>query len=415
MTSTRVTLGTAIAAVAAIAVAVVWNPSRELSGRAVVLAALGVVAVAALHVEVVRLLDRRRGLSLPRRPHAYVSITWSVTATLLLPLAVALAVTAVVTTEGWWRSWCRVPARTAIGVVASAVTASAVMGLILVPLPADVLRHDPVEPLGLVVVVAVAARWAVAAVLVRLCSATRSPGAALVARRPELLLSGAAAAVGLAVAVLGVRSPLLLVVLVLPLAAIHREAQLHQLGRIASTDAKTALVTAVAWRRDAQRLLTRTRRGRVLGVLMVDLDAFKAVNDRHGHLVGDTVLTAVAGVLRSVLRPTDLAGRFGGEEFVVALGDLDPDDAADRAVAVAERIGREVRSLVIPLEGAAVLRGLSVSVGVAVSPSDGDTLDEVVLAADAAMYEAKRAGRDTVRRARAADADPPRTDTPVPD
>jgi diguanylate cyclase (GGDEF)-like protein len=136
-------------------------------------------------------------------------------------------------------------------------------------------------------------------------------------------------------------------------------------------------------------------------VLILDLDHFKTVNDRYGHLAGDVVLAAVASELQAGSRSHDLVGRFGGEEFVVLLRELPTGPAgSDVLLSVAERIRRRVSQLAVAVHTphcAATVTGLSVSIGGAVLPTDGTTLDEALQVADASLYAAKRAGRDRVR------------------
>lgn len=134
----------------------------------------------------------------------------------------------------------------------------------------------------------------------------------------------------------------------------------------------------------------RARRfGRPLAVLFVDVDHFKAINDQHGHAIGDTVLRHVAGTLATSLRPADPIGRFGGAEFVVGLVECDAREAPE----VAERLRRAVAER--PLICAGHRIAATVSIGLAVRDDDsmlGSLLDR----ADAAMYRAKYAGRNRV-------------------
>jgi diguanylate cyclase (GGDEF)-like protein len=136
-------------------------------------------------------------------------------------------------------------------------------------------------------------------------------------------------------------------------------------------------------------------------VLILDLDHFKLVNDAHGHLAGDAVLAAVAAQLRAGVREGDRVGRFGGEEFVVVLGDLPAGPlGATEVRAVAERLRRLVAELEVPVctpAGELTISGLSVSVGGAAVPADGSTLEQVLKVADASLYAAKRGGRNLVR------------------
>ena len=127
------------------------------------------------------------------------------------------------------------------------------------------------------------------------------------------------------------------------------------------------------------------RHGRPLAVAMVDLDAFKAVNDRHGHDVGDRALVAAGDALARALRAEDVLGRLGGEEFLALLPDAD-EDAAARA---AERLRAAVAGAGGPVP-------VTASVGWAVL-QDSEVPDELVRRADTALYNAKAAGRDCVR------------------
>jgi diguanylate cyclase (GGDEF)-like protein len=127
--------------------------------------------------------------------------------------------------------------------------------------------------------------------------------------------------------------------------------------------------------------------GATLTLLFCDLDHFKAYNDQHGHSAGDTALRAVAGVIESSIRHVDVAARYGGEEFAVILVDTDTVDAAP----VAERIRDRVARTLLADDG-----GITVSVGVASYPAHADSALTLIEAADRAMYDAKRRGRDRV-------------------
>jgi diguanylate cyclase (GGDEF)-like protein len=127
-----------------------------------------------------------------------------------------------------------------------------------------------------------------------------------------------------------------------------------------------------------------------LAVVMIDLDHFKRLNDQHGHLLGDAVLRAVAGTISGALRETDVACRYGGEELIVLLPDCDIDSAAAKA--------EDIRLRIEELSGAHGV-DISASLGVAAIPSAASTVAELVKAADTALYEAKSAGRNCVRRA----------------
>ena len=129
-----------------------------------------------------------------------------------------------------------------------------------------------------------------------------------------------------------------------------------------------------------------------IALLMVDIDYFKSYNDTHGHLQGDSVLQGVANILLQNTRQTDVVARYGGEELAVIL----PMTAKEAAVAVAEKLRREVE--VYPFPGNSTQPGgrLTISVGVSGFPEDGDSPDLLLGAADVALYRAKQKGRNRV-------------------
>jgi len=133
------------------------------------------------------------------------------------------------------------------------------------------------------------------------------------------------------------------------------------------------------------------RRSAPLALALVDLDHFKGVNDRHGHLAGDRVLMQIGRVLATSLRPADVLCRYGGEEFCVVLPDTDGDGARTALATLAARL----KELVVPW-GGQTLSGFTFSAGVAVAPGDGATQAELVSAADRALYHAKAQGRERV-------------------
>jgi diguanylate cyclase (GGDEF)-like protein len=178
-------------------------------------------------------------------------------------------------------------------------------------------------------------------------------------------------------------------------AAAWRNAQLYtELLSAAMTDPLTGLYNS-RWLRDtAQRELVRGARDhRPFSLLLVDLDHFKTVNDNGGHAAGDLVLQRIAARLRASVRGADAVVRLGGEEFVVLLHGCD----GDGAVTVAEAVREAIFQLALP--EAARLERLTASIGVASYPEHGDHLDELLAAADRAMYAAKHGGRNRVLQA----------------
>jgi diguanylate cyclase (GGDEF)-like protein len=179
----------------------------------------------------------------------------------------------------------------------------------------------------------------------------------------------------------------------------------HLVAR-ARIDGKTGLLNSSSWESEATTEIARTiRQGTPLSVALIDVDLFKQVNDKHGHLAGDVVLRAITDAISNQLRSYDLAGRFGGEEFVVLL----PNASQTDAFRVAERLRAHVASLSIPVtddgvDGACVT--VTVSIGVAALDSTRHELTNLVAAADAALYRAKREGRNRTRVTPVAPAEP---------
>jgi diguanylate cyclase (GGDEF)-like protein len=164
----------------------------------------------------------------------------------------------------------------------------------------------------------------------------------------------------------------------------------------ATTDGKTGLLNASAWRELAQRHLWRAiRENQAAAMLVVDLDRFKALNDEYGHLAGDMALTAVADCIKHELRDYDAVGRYGGEEFVAML----PNAGTNAGMRAAERVRARIEQCTITAEPDGPEMHLTASIGVATYPSYGTELDELIRAADMALYAAKAAGRNTVRLA----------------
>lgn len=221
---------------------------------------------------------------------------------------------------------------------------------------------------------------------------------------------------GLAAVVLESTSAFALLLMFPPLLLLEQSTLVRQLEARATTDAKTGLLNPDAWRWQTTTLLRQAQRdGRIAAVLILDLDHFKQVNDRHGHMVGDEVLHAVAQVLIHEVRENDRAGRFGGEEFVISLGGL--SEAAVRGGKVrevAERIRARVEQLRLEVatpEGPLTITDISISVGAAVYPSAGTELKELLEVSDAALYAAKRGGRNQVQ---VRYGGPPLTPSPSP-
>jgi diguanylate cyclase (GGDEF)-like protein len=172
-------------------------------------------------------------------------------------------------------------------------------------------------------------------------------------------------------------------------AALARLYTLREAEMRATTDALTGLPNRRYFDEYLGLLARRRRADDRVGVLMIDIDRFKRLNDTYGHAVGDHVLREVAQAIASAVREGDVPARFGGEEFVVLLRNPGPQVAVE----VGERVRRAVADLDLRRLGVAQV---SVSVGVAVADRPDTELNEVIDQADRALYRAKRAGRDRV-------------------
>ena len=133
-------------------------------------------------------------------------------------------------------------------------------------------------------------------------------------------------------------------------------------------------------------------RRKPLALLVLDIDHFKAVNDTHGHLVGDKVLQAVAEALTNSLRSVDMIARIGGEEFVVVM----PDTSEEFAEAVAERLRRRVAETHVSFEDIEEPITVNISIGLTMRTGDDKSVEDLMKRADKALYSAKNAGRNRV-------------------
>ena len=180
-----------------------------------------------------------------------------------------------------------------------------------------------------------------------------------------------------------------------PTVLLVRRFMMHgQLLAQSRIDTKTGLLNASTWEQEAKVEIARAvRTGTPLALALIDIDHFKAVNDTYGHLAGDKTLRAVTDGLRSQLRTYDLAGRFGGEEFVILLPHAREADALN----IAERLRAHIAAMRVPVgddpqTGPVVT--VTISVGVASLNGESRELTDMMAAADAALYYAKETGRN---------------------
>jgi diguanylate cyclase (GGDEF)-like protein len=192
-------------------------------------------------------------------------------------------------------------------------------------------------------------------------------------------------------------APVLLVAYITTMFSADIRYGLQRAKLLSETDELTGMFNTRGFAIAANRLFAQAmRHNRSTSVLMIDSDNLKAVNDSHGHDSGNRLLRHLATLIQAELRFTDVAARYGGDEFIVLL----PETPAKGAFEVAERIRNTIASR--PLEMGEQRIASSVSVGIATFPEDGASLDALAAHADRAMYSAKQAGRNRSMKFRSA-------------
>ncbi|MFF5990649.1 GGDEF domain-containing protein [Prauserella flavalba] len=339
---------------------------------------------------------RRRRFS--DTPHVNFSSVWTLAAALLLPLDLVSLVAVVLYAHLWVRSW-----RGVTGVRAYRVVFSVANVIVSCQVAQWFARELGLFPLGselaltgvLALAVVVLAYFATNSIIVGIAIALLHPGrslAGLTGPASENVLELATLCFGTVAAVLVSTEPWLVGLLVLPLYALHRSVLVTQLERAATRDGKTGLLNAASWRAQADAELDRARRhDRAVGLLMIDIDRFRTINERYDRGIGDEVLGAVGATLRKGTRQEDLCGRLGGEEFVIML----PGVAGQDLVRVADRLRRRIAETTIAT-GAPLPLQVSVSMGAASYPRAGSSVEELLLAADNGLFAAKDGGRNRV-------------------
>jgi diguanylate cyclase (GGDEF)-like protein len=367
------------------------------------LGALGIV-----HTEIAVGLERLRR-QVADAPHGDLSSVWTFAGAVLLPPALTTGVVVVIFAHQWLRVWrsVGVPVYRHIFSTATVILACHA-ALAVVHYSGSIPLRDVDGPRQLLtLLLAILAYVTVNTGLVASAIALSAPGprlrpAQLIGHWDDNMLEMATLCLGGLVAVALWAHPWQVPLVMAPLLVLHRAVLVRQLEEVASTDGKTGLLTAAAWHSHAAKELRRAQRVHSTAALLIlDLDHFKSVNDDHGHLAGDQVLSAIATALRGEVREHDLVGRFGGEEFVVLLPGMGRElgDAAE-LYAIAERIRHRISTLSVVVStarGSLTIAGLSVSVGGAVFPDHGSSLEHALQSADTALYEAKRDGRNAVR------------------
>ncbi|MBI5302776.1 MAG: diguanylate cyclase [Chloroflexi bacterium] len=180
-----------------------------------------------------------------------------------------------------------------------------------------------------------------------------------------------------------------------PLILVYRALSIPGLKKEAQTDGKTGLLNALYFNKLFIAEIDRAENlEHPLSVIMADLDLLRNINNSYGHLAGDAVLAGVAKIIREQSRKYDLTGRFGGEEFCIAL----PETSLEEATAIAERIRKTIESTAFRLNENAPPINVTMSFGIACFPQDANTANELIHQADVAVYQAKLQGRNCVVR-----------------
>jgi diguanylate cyclase (GGDEF)-like protein len=372
----------------------------------------GLAACATLHIQLTRRQEERRRNRVSA-VHIDLSGIWIFPAALVLPINLTLLLLITVRAQRWVNSR-RPPHKFLFTSFTHAVSAFAAQQL-FVGLGLDRLLESETgnafETFGLLALIGLiyAAIQAVLIGSMLALGGTSNPTLSnVLGNKTDNLLELSTIGLGIITTVLLVALPPAIVILILISVVGNRLAEINQLQSEARTDPKTGVFNIRGWSESAERAISRAAKGEDgLAVLMIDLDHFKWINDTYGHPAGDDVLRNVAQTLDEVTRPNDIVGRFGGEEFLVLLPDIDKtatELAAERVRGAIE----ELRTVTTDKRGGrAGIANRTASVGVALLPWHGSTLDSLLQAADAAVYEAKENGRNQVRFAPAIRPDAP--------
>ena len=354
------------------------------------------LAGSVIHMEVVRSIEKiREQIRANAAPLVDLKSVWTFASILLLPPVLAILMSGL----GYAHMRLRIIHRETFRWVYSAATAMLATamssGVLDLGMPAGTYPGLPAGWRGVaLIVLAGLVRWFVnhgLVVVVILLASPSTPGKEALGNFSDNVVEAAALSLG-AVAALVVQNDVwYLLLIVPPILVLHRSLLMRQYEVAARTDTKTGLANATHWSQMARSELARAERYETsVGILMLDLDHFKRINDTWGHLTGDNVLKAVADALRKETRDYDLVGRFGGEEFLVLLPGVDDEELR----VVAERFRHCVSTVQVTATDTYELVPVTASAGAICYPSGGSDLDELLLAVDAALYQAKASGRD---------------------
>lgn len=372
---------------AAVVGTLIAAPTVPLSTRQVAFAVVLVVG-AVVYGEIIRGIELTRRLNMAR-PYVDLSTVWLFAAALVTHPALAFAVVATVYVHPWLRIRHHPPHRQVFSAATATIAMQAATTVVLLTIGSFA---DAPRTIGtfLVLVAAAAAFLLTNVLLIAGVIGATTPDVTLrgvLAEPGDYALEGATMGLAILLAWALADWPVALVLVFGVSLALHRNVLIRQFRDRARTDPKTGLLNLATWSAcAAAELAAATRRRAPVGLLMLDLDHFKQINDTHGHLIGDQILLSVAAKIAAEVRASDLVGRFGGDEFVVLLPDSGPADTQE----IAERIRVRVTSLRSPAGH------LSVSIGASTYPEVTGSLDDLLHAADNALLAAKDRGRDQV-------------------
>ncbi|WP_243867102.1 GGDEF domain-containing protein [Actinophytocola oryzae] len=365
---------------------------------------LVVASVACL--EAAKGMERMREDTVEGTPYVNLLSVWMFAGVLLLPPPLLCALV----TLGYLHSWVRVyrfeaPAHRKVFTAASVMLGCLAAYWVLHSVYSGVAETFAAAldgPAGLLAVVAAAVvyravNYGLVVAVILATNLDRPVRTALGPATDQLMLAGAVG-LGCGVAVVMTARPWWTPLLIVTVLALHTGLLMPQFRDASRNDAKTGLLDAMFWAKLVTDELARARRmDCTVGVLLLDLDHFKRVNDGYGHLAGDMVLRAVADAIKRTVRGRDRVGRYGGEEFAIVLPGLGVDDVRQAAERVRATVA-ELSVTVFDFDGEEKdVTGLTASVGAAVYPVHGGDRTSLLLAADAALYGAKTAGRDCTR------------------
>lgn len=358
-----------------------------------------------VHLEAAQRIERIRELAADGRPHMHLQSIWIFAGLLLLPPPLATLVIVV----SYAHSWVRVYKRR--GVIhrkvfsgATVILACFAAGAVLSAGTGHAAPYVPyldgfggMTALLLSGIVYFGLNYVLVILAIVMSNPGKPPRQAF-GNPSDVLIVLAAVGVGCGIALVMTVRPWLLPVLMVTPVALHVGLLLPQFQAAARTDSKTALLAPEFWVQLARNELARAAElSSTAGVLMIDLDHFKAIDDGNGHLAGDEVLRAIAAAIQGSVRGGDYVGRFGGDEFVVLL----PGATSAEIVSIADRIRAAIARIEVPVPvirpgKPEVIGGLTASIGAAVYPETATEYTILLQAADDAVFTAKAAGRDRV-------------------